>query len=68
LFLREQGDGAGLGLPGFQNLNGFAPSLFLAGIDFAQIERVPLHHAATAHALVFNQAPVMMLLAIFTTG
>jgi len=67
-FLREQGDGAGLGLSGFQNRNGFAPGGFLAGIDFAQIERVPLHHAATAHALVFNQAPVMMLPAIFTTG
>jgi hypothetical protein len=55
-------------LSGFQNRNGFAPGGFLAGIDFAQIERVPLHHAATAHALVFNQAPVMMLPAIFTTG
>jgi len=33
-----------------------------------QIECMPLHHAATAHALVFNQAPVMMLLCHFYDG
>ncbi|MDE3066783.1 MAG: hypothetical protein KGJ60_04440, partial [Verrucomicrobiota bacterium] len=51
-----------------KDLNGLAPSRLLRGVDFAQVKHVPLHHPASAiDAPVFDQAPVVVLLAIFDT-
>src|SRR6266511_3352906 len=48
----------------FHNRDRFAPCLFLAVVDLAQIEHMPLHHASLADALALNNAPVAVLLAV----
>jgi len=42
-----------------------APSLVLGVVDLAQIQHLPLHHLAAGAALVLNNIPVAMLLAVF---
>jgi hypothetical protein len=45
------------------------PGRLLRGIDLAEVKHMALHHFATViHATIFNQAPVMMFLAIFEAG
>jgi hypothetical protein len=42
------------------------PGSLFGGVDFSQVKHVPLHHLAAAiNALVFDQTPVVMLLAFF---
>jgi hypothetical protein len=47
-----------------QHLDRFAPSTLLRSIDLAEIENVPLTHLAAGNALVPDNAPVAVLLAV----
>jgi hypothetical protein len=47
-----------------ENLDRLAPALALAVIDFAQVEHMALDDLAAGHALVFDDAPIVVRLAI----
>src|SRR5215467_15106197 len=51
-----------------QHLDRFAPSTLLRSIDLAEIENVPLTHLAAGNALVLDNAPVAVLLAVLLTN
>jgi hypothetical protein len=46
------------------NLDRAPPRQLLGAVDLAQVQHVPLHHAATGDTRVLDNAPVAMLLAI----
>jgi hypothetical protein len=49
-------------------MNGLAPGRLLRGVDFSELQHVPLHHLATGiDAPVLNPAPAVMLLAVSET-
>jgi monomeric isocitrate dehydrogenase len=48
-----------------KHLDGFAPGQLLGVIDLAQIKHVPLHHSASRHAPVLDNAPATVFLAVF---
>ena len=60
----EQGDGPRLDLSVLENLDGLLPGGLLLVIDFAQVEHVALNDPVTSTTLVFDDAPVTVLLAI----
>ena len=47
-----------------EHLDRFAPRRCLRGIDLAEIEHMPLHHAAVIEALVLHHVPVVVRLAV----
>ena len=63
--LGQQGHGFRTRLPIFENFDRLLPGVLLAPADFAEIKHVPLHHAPARHPLVFDDAPVLVLFAVF---
>ena len=56
-----------LGVPAGRFIKGFdlaAPSLMLAVVDLAEIQHLALHHFAARTALVLDNIPIAMLLAV----
>ena len=64
LFLREERHRARPRRTVLENLDRLAPALALAVIDFAQIEHMALDDFPAGHALVFDDAPIVVRLAI----
>jgi len=64
--LRKQRNRSGPLRAVLKDLDRLAPGGLLGGIDFAQIKHMAPHHPASAiDPAVFDQAPVMVLLAVF---
>ena len=53
------------GLAVLEHLDRFLPRGFLLVVDLAQVKHLPLHDPLTDTALVFHDAPVTVLLAVF---
>ena len=51
-----------------EGFDGAHPAGALAVVEFAEVQQLPLNHASAAHATVFDDAPVAMLLAVFAAG
>ena len=49
-----------------QHLDRFAPGELLRGVDLAQIQHVPLHHATARDSAALYDAPIMVQLAVFS--
>jgi hypothetical protein len=62
---RKQRDGSRQSLAVFEHLNGFLPGCFLPIIDLSQVQDMPLHHFASDAPLVFDDAPIPVLFALF---
>ncbi len=61
----KQRHGARLRLAIGKNLDRFLPGRFLPVVDLAKVEYVALHDLVTGAALVFDDAPVTVLLPVF---
>jgi len=57
-----------LGRPRFiipEHLNGSTPRLFLAIIDFSQIQNLALNNSPTCDSPILHKTPITMFLAVF---
>src|SRR5688572_19179148 len=61
----KQSHGSGLSLAVLKNLDRLLPRGLLLIVDLAQIKNVALNDLVTCAALVFDDAPVTVVLAIF---
>ena len=51
----------------FEDLDRLAPDLTLIVVNLSKIKHLPLHHLATSDAPVFDEIPIAVLLAIFSS-
>ncbi len=52
-------------MAGHDEVDGLAPGGLLGGVDFAEVKDVPLENTTVGDAPVFNDAPVVVDLAVF---
>src|SRR6188472_1866736 len=65
---RKQRDLSGLPVALVKCLDRVAPCRSLIIVDLSQMQHVPLYRAPAGHTAVFNDAPVAVLLAVFTAN
>src|SRR6186713_2574824 len=66
--LGKQRDLPGLSTALVERFDRVAPCCSLVVVDLSQMQHMPLHRAPAGHTAVFNDAPVAVLLAVFTAN
>jgi hypothetical protein len=66
--LGKQRDLSGMLTALVERFDRVAPCCSLVIVDLSQIQHMPLHRAPAGHTAVFNDAPVAVLLAVFTAN